>query len=200
MENNSTEQNDLSAYQAPEAELLVKESGTSPQFFPVSLTKLNVMYIVTFGMYTVIWFFQNWKLQEPKMEKKIRPVWRAIFSIFYTHSLFKRIHEKSEEKGMENWAHSSLATIFVIFVLLSSIGDKITDKIESLSFLAPFVLLLTFVCLYSLYQTQKVVNVLNDDVEGKLNGNFTAANIFFIVLGIIMWSLVIFGSYILATE
>ncbi len=201
MENSNTEQSDLSAYQAPEADLLDQNNNSeSSLFFPVSLTKLNVMYIATFGMYTLVWFYQNWKLQQVSMEKKIRPVWRAVFSIFFTHSLFEKIHKKTEEREIENWAHQSFATLFVVFAIIGSISDKIFEKIESLSSLAPLAILLSMLPLLALYQAQKRVNIVNDDIDGKLNGNFTAVNIVFIILGIIWWALVIFGSFILMAE
>lgn len=201
MENSSTPK-EISAYQAPEAELLDDNNSINETvpFFAVSLTKLNVMYLATFGMYTVVWFYQNWKLQQAEMSKKIRPVWRAIFSIFFTHSLFERIHQKSQEKGLQDWGYQGLATFFVLFAIIGSISDKIFDKVESLSAFAPLAIIISLLPLMSLYQAQKRVNHINDDIEGSLNSNFSAVNIIFIVLGGLWWVLVIFGSFILMTE
>jgi len=64
-------------------------------FFPVSEGKLITLYILSFGLYGIYWFQQNWKRQQPMMDKKIYPVWRAVFSIFFTHSLFKRIDQQA---------------------------------------------------------------------------------------------------------
>tara|TARA_R110001592_G_scaffold59905_4_gene182067 strand:- start:19534 stop:20139 length:606 start_codon:yes stop_codon:yes gene_type:complete len=201
MDNSSNIDKELSAYQAPEAELLDQHNDfESTPFFPVSLTKLTVMYLATLGMYSVVWFYHNWKLQQKNMEKKIRPVWRAIFSIFFTHSLFERIHEKSEERGMENWAHQGLATLFVVFILVGSISDRIFEKVESLSAFAPLAIILSMLPLLSLYQAQKRVNLINEDLEGRLNSNFSAVNIIFIVLGALWWAAIIFGSFIMMTE
>lgn len=52
------------------------------EYFPVSEGKLITLYIISFGLYGVYWFYMNWKLQQAKMDKKIFPVMRAIFSIF----------------------------------------------------------------------------------------------------------------------
>ncbi len=43
----------------------------STAFFPVSEGKLITLYILSFGLYGVYWFYKNWKLQQKSMDKKI---------------------------------------------------------------------------------------------------------------------------------
>ena len=90
-----------------------------PRYFPVSEGKFMTLYILSFGLYGVYWFYKNWKLQEPKMDKKIYPVWRAIFSIFFTHALFKRIDQSASHlEKQHKFNASALATFFVAAVVV----------------------------------------------------------------------------------
>ncbi|BDZ73038.1 hypothetical protein GCM10025856_07570 [Methylophaga marina] len=65
----------------------VMETDSNPAagdqaYFSVSTTKLKWLYLATFGLYGIYWFYKNWKLQQPYIDDKIMPVMRGIFSIF----------------------------------------------------------------------------------------------------------------------
>jgi len=62
-----------------------------PLYFPVSVAKLVVMSLVTFGLYEIFWFYKNWQLIKLREHSEIRPFWRAFFAIFYCYTLFKHI-------------------------------------------------------------------------------------------------------------
>jgi len=64
-------------------------------FFPVSESKLMTLYILSFGMYGFYWFYKNWKCLQPRMAENIFPSLRATFYIFYTHSLFQQIYQRT---------------------------------------------------------------------------------------------------------
>ena len=53
--------------------------GNTVEFFPVSEGKLITLYILSFGLYGIYWFYKNWKLQQKKIDKKIIPILRAVF-------------------------------------------------------------------------------------------------------------------------
>ncbi len=77
-------------YTAPKSDLGNElTDGSKCEFFPTSQRKLVVLFIVTFGAYPVYWFYKNWALYKKNAEKKIMPLLRAIFYIFFTHSLFR---------------------------------------------------------------------------------------------------------------
>ena len=76
----------------------VMETDSNPAtgdqaYFSVSPTKLKWLYLATFGLYGIYWFYKNWKLQQPYIDGKIMPVMRGIFSIFFAHALTKRIKQ-----------------------------------------------------------------------------------------------------------
>ena len=94
-----------------------------PALFPVSEGKLLTLYLLSFGLYGVYWFYKNWKLQQPSMDKKIYPLLRAIFSIFFAHSLFKRINEQASKLEKKHRFNANfMATLYVVTIVLSHLG------------------------------------------------------------------------------
>ena len=172
-------------------------------FFPVSEGKLITLYILSFGLYGVYWFYKNWKLQQPKMDKKISPVWRSIFSIFFTHSLFRRIDQQASHLKTEHRFNANmLATFFVVTLIASNVLDRIfgtphpadnlTDNFMSNSIIIT-ALVLFVVSVIPLVKAQATVNRINDDMLGYLNHKYSLWNYLLIVLGAIFWILIVLG-------
>jgi len=170
-------------------------------FFPVSEGKLITLYILSFGLYGVYWFYKNWKLQENHMDKKIYPVWRAIFSIFFTHSLFKRIDQHASHIEKQHKFNANvLATFFVATIVVSYILDQLTMNSSmfgnmSITIVATSVVLF-LLSTYPLVKVQATVNRINNDMLGYLNHNYNLWNYLLMAFGIILW--IIFALGILA--
>ena len=112
----------------------LERSSQNPaiRFFPVSEGKLITLYIASFGLYSIYWFYKNWQLQQATMEKKISPVWRSIFSIFFTHALFKRIDQQAVNLDKKHrFSANTLATLFVVAIIVSNILDQLTQLTPS---------------------------------------------------------------------
>lgn len=173
------------------------ENSETP-FFPVSEGKLITLYILSFGLYGVYWFYKNWKRQEPFMDKKIYPVWRAVFSIFFTHSLFRRIDEKASHLPQEHKFNANvLATSFVAAVIISNVLDHNTSNTTTMvmsttSYVTVSISLILFLfSTYPLAKAQATVNRINNDLLGYLNHKYTIWNYALIILGAIAWFLII---------
>lgn len=67
---------------------------------PVSYKKFLILNIVSLNYYTLLWAYENWKYIQLKHSPNIKPFWRALFSIFYMHSLYKSISKIADEKGI----------------------------------------------------------------------------------------------------
>ncbi len=106
-------------YTAPKSELSNEPlDGSKCEFFPTSLRKLVILFIATFGMYTFYWFYKHWQLQK-NTGKKVIPILRTIFYIFFTHSLFRSVEYEAASKGIsKSWGANRLATGFVILTIL----------------------------------------------------------------------------------
>ncbi len=169
------------------------------EFFPISEGKLITLYILSFGLYGIYWFYKNWKLQQPRMDKKIYPVLRAIFSIFFTHALFRRIHNRA--KNMEKkhqFKPNLLATFFVAAVIFGNLLDPITVNTSVMDILTDntivIVSLIIFIAsVYPMIVVQATVNRINNDMLGYLNHKYSLWNYLLIVVGVLIWIVLILG-------
>ncbi len=64
-----------------------------PLYFPVSVPKLVVMSLCTFGLYELYWFYKNWQVEKQRTKEDLLPFWRTLFFFFFCYSLFRRIGE-----------------------------------------------------------------------------------------------------------
>ena len=180
-------------YEAPKAKL-VEEEEKRP-FYLVSLKKFLILYILTFSMYEIYWFYKNWALQKEFHESKIWPIPRAIFSVFFTHSLFHRINSSLEEKDESSkWNHAPLATGIVAMALVDRIFDKVVERIIGETPFMFLSMIFVFVGAWLFYQAQQKINIVCDSPEGVENSNITPANIVWIILGSLLWMLFLFAT------
>jgi hypothetical protein len=175
--------------------------GKNIQFFPVSEGKLITLYISSLGLYGVYWFYKNWRLQQPLMDKKISPVWRAIFSIFFTHSLFRRINERATDLGKKHQFNANtLATFFVATILVSHIMDRLSTHSATFAGMINSTVIITsliLLCLsvYPMVKVQATVNRINGDMLGYLNHKYSFGNYALIIFGVFLWLMIVMGIF-----
>jgi serine/threonine protein kinase len=137
------------ASQAPvSAEQTIPVSTSEPMYFPVSITKLVVMSIVTLGLYQLYWGYKNWKSYKLRSNADIMPIARAIFGVFYTYPLFGHIARDAEQAQIKSFPAGVLA---IVWILLAAIAPRLPD---------PF-WLITFLSFCALIPVQKTINQLN---------------------------------------
>lgn len=91
-------------------------------FYPVSLSKLVILSVVTFGFYTVYWFYRNWLYRKQQDGSSIMPVARGIFNIFWYYPLYKSLVADSVERFQENRVLiRSLAILFAVLYLAANL-------------------------------------------------------------------------------
>jgi hypothetical protein len=61
-------------------------------YFHVAAWKFIVLSIVTFGIYELYWFYQNWRYIRERDRSDIRPFWRMVFSPIWCFSLCKDVN------------------------------------------------------------------------------------------------------------
>lgn len=181
--------------------MVESQSGDSvafggPTFYVVSRKKLAILFIATAGLYGIYWFYKNWRNYKfhPSGDRSIWPVPRAIFSIFFTHALFREIKANGHDKPvLAEWNNESHATKLVLTMIVSSVLDRLSYRsigspytdFASLVILAPW--------LTQLLSAQHMINAGCGDPDGASNSRLTNANYVWIVLGVIFWILVIVG-------
>ncbi len=170
-----------------------------PEFFPVSEGKLISLYILSFGLYGIYWFYKNWRLQQPKMDKNIMPIMRGIFSIFFTHSLFRIIDKSAEHLDKQHkFNPNSLATLFVGAIIVSNILDRLSLSSGAFINISSNTVVITSVIIfllstYPMVKVQATVNRINDDLLGYLNHKYSIWNYALMAIGISMWILLAMG-------
>jgi len=184
------------AYKAPIAtnEFVATPAVVHPQpFYVVSTSKLIVLYVSTFGVYQVYWFYKHWKCFRDYADRSVSPFWRTFFTIFFTHSLFSNFNLKASERGAGQ-PLSGMATLFVILSILSRILDRVLASSTATSLLDVVGWLVVLANVVPLVVAQRVANAACDDPEGRVNTRFTLVNFIFMGLGGLLWLAVIAGA------
>lgn len=99
-----------------------------------------LLSFTSFGLYTVYWFYENWRQIRDREDWDIYPVWRALFAIFFTHALLCYIDERAVEKGHPGSHPNWLATGYILVALTYNISARMLPGQAYLLFLliAPF--------------------------------------------------------------
>ncbi|MCW9047373.1 MAG: DUF4234 domain-containing protein [Gammaproteobacteria bacterium] len=180
-------------YQAPQADLST-ESETTATYYVVSIRKFITLFISTLGIYGIYWFYKNWSLHKATTNSNVWPVMRGLFSIFFTHSLFRNVNETLQHKNISyKWDHSLIATTYVVSAIFSNISDQLSAKDigTPMTDFAGFIFL--GLMARALYKAQYAINTACDDPQGLTNNYFSPANIAWIILGIAIWGLIFTG-------
>ena len=151
-------------------------------FFAVSVRKLTVLSICTFGIYQVYWFYKHWQRVRERGES-VLPVMRAIFGIFFCYALFSRVRDYDHPNvRSETLAAGGLALGWVVLQLVANLPN-------------PFYLL-TFASVVFLVPVQSRINRINEEVapDHDPNSRFSGWNWFGIVIGGLLFLLAIIGS------
>lgn len=187
------------AYATPEAELVELDVQNNNEYFTVAISKMLVLSIITLNLYNVYWMYKNWQLQKLHANYNCIPVLRAIFQIFFTHSLFVGINETAKIKGHKvTWNAALLATIYIALLILGNLADRIwpTEGAFTLAVFVPMVL--PPVIAFIMIPVQKTINQLNGDPKGLENHSFNWANWLVVVFGVIFWILMVVGILAIA--
>jgi len=180
-------------YQAPTAEtlpppLLVQNAP----FYIVSKRKFFALFILTFSVYALYWFWENWSRWRDSTGEKVWPVARALFAIFFIHSLFDKMHTAATANSGQNLSKLTIpATLYII-------GEIAFNGMDNFEMIGVVYLVVTVVMIgiiaWSIWQAQHQANIATGDIEGLSNDKFTAANYVWMVLGFFFWLLIIFGA------
>jgi hypothetical protein len=171
-------------------DILSGETGTGPigsdqaPHFPVSLLKLAVMSICTFGIYEVYWFYKNWNLIKQRERTDIAPFWRAVFGFFFCYQCFSRVREHAKSLGLhQSVSAGHLATGWIITSALWMLPD-------------PYWLLSALAFIFIL-PVQALANRINSTITPHHDPNrrFTVWNLVGVVVGAIYLILAIIVTF-----
>jgi hypothetical protein len=187
---------DTNPYEAPSSHIEDNaQSEASQRFYVVSLPKFLVLFFVTASMYQIYWTYKHWVQFKRATKGDEWPVMRAIFSVFFTHSLFNEIGVSLSRSPLSYpWAAGLFGGFATFFLLLGNVLDRLSAK-DIGSPYTDFMSLATIPLLaFFLYQGQRAANHACGDPLGESNQQFTAANIVWIIIGLAFWSLIAVGA------
>lgn len=164
----------------------------APEFYVVAKTKFFVLFFVTLGLYQLYWFYRHWARYRGFHRAHLRPIWRAIFPIFFAHSLCREIGSSLARAGaVHRWSPALLAWGFV----LAQIASTVTDRLANRTIGSPYTDLLALVLLLPiascLWGMQKAANLACGQPHGESNAGLTWANWVWIVLGGLLWLVIL---------
>ncbi len=166
------------------------QSETSDRFYVVSIRKMMILSFATAGLYFVYWNFKHWSNYKHTTGDDVWPVPRAIFNVFFTHSLFHKIEDYDVTGERPAWSSDGVATPIVLIYIANYVLPRLLPSsrlVTLLSFLTiiPIALLLK--------KAQVEVNARSGDPTGSSNDSLTGANIGWCVFGVLVWLLAFVG-------
>jgi hypothetical protein len=194
-----------SIYAPPKADLstaadIGSGSNGDDVFYVVSLTKLTVLFFCTLGTYQIFWAYKNWSNYKDRCryidspDRNIWPIPRAIFSLFFVHSLFHKVEDFAEEKSRPlTWSIDTNATLLVFLLLASAICDRMSRGNVGSPVTDIASVLLLFPLYFCYRHAQIRINAACGDPQGQGNSKFTVANWIWIVCGTIVCLLALAG-------
>lgn len=176
----------LNPYAAPKSQVddLSAPAQARPAFFPVGCLKLATMTLVTFGIYEMYWFYQNWKSVQRLTGEKLNAPVRAFFYPVTSYSMFRRIQEQGRRLQVDVGIRAGALAISVFGL---TVLWRLPDPYWLVS-------LLTFLPLLSV---QSEVNKINRRVapDADRNERLRAWNVVAVVVGGLIWALAIVGAF-----
>jgi hypothetical protein len=187
-------------YAPPQADMTLPlaASASDDMFYVVSQRKFTILFLATFGLYNVYWFYQNWSLVKRQSQfnygpdSDIWPVARVILALFYVHSLFNKVVDHAAARARPlMWDHKTHATVLVVMLIASNVVDRMHEG----NLTNVFILVLLFATCYCERSAQAYINQSCGDPEGKSNNALTWVNYVWIALGCVFWVAVMLGMF-----
>jgi hypothetical protein len=169
-------------YAAPKARVDDAPAPDATAYFPVSRLKLMLMSFATLGLYEVYWFYKNWKAMQATGEKLNAPV-RAVFYPVTAYWFFRHLRSRAEAAGVGAGFHAG--GLAVALFVISAVTWQLPDP-WWLTGYASFLVLLP---------VRGAIERINRKVapDADRNARFSGWNIFGLVLGALMLTLIILG-------
>lgn len=153
-----------------------------PWYFPVSVSKLLVMSIASFGAYQIYWHYRNWKRYRARSTRRFSVLLRTFFAPLFCFRLFERMHHDSREAGLAGLPEPGvLALAYLCLNALLALPEPWW--------------VLTFLNVVPLMVVQARVNQLHAAVTptARRNDAYSGANVALIVAGVFLFLMMLLG-------
>lgn len=117
-------------------------------YYAVPREKLLIMSVCSLGLYILYWLYRNWMSVKYNERIKIRPLWRAYFSVFYLYPLARRLRRRMMAEGV---SHGIYPLAFVGIYIFGNL----------LSYDKSLIFVLSYIMVLPIYAMNKAVLDLN---------------------------------------
>ncbi|MBS2213592.1 hypothetical protein KEM09_19445 [Carboxylicivirga mesophila] len=174
-------------------ETIDKANTSSSKYLYIPPSRFLLMSIITVGLYETYWMYKNWSYLRQRDNLDIMPVWRAIFGVFFIHSLLSKMEDDRElsQVTKAGFSAASLATGWLIVILLGNILGRFDEyEINVLGFIIAFPSFLFFL------PVQKHINRANSKLTPGLQYNsWSVGHTVCLMLGLPLFILVLMGLF-----
>jgi len=169
-----------------------KVKKAEPWFLSLSATRLILMGVATMGIFSLYWFFKNWKFLKQRDKLNIMPFWRSIFGIFFLYDLLSKIRDDRE---LSQWSQARYATGWLTagWIITTLIANWMTNA-EVVGWIAFMgILLASLTILFLLPAQQHIVKVNSRRGVNPVFSAWSLGQWGFLGAGALLWALVGIG-------
>ena len=151
----------------------------------VLITPVNfvLLYLLTFGIYGYWWMYKHWRFFQQKELSGITPAARAIFAVFFLHTLFEKILLFAKTQGYKRVYSSS--GLYVVFIL-AYLASRLPDPYWIISFLG-------FTCFIQPIEAMNYAVNSSDDYQIILSPRLNQRQLGLAIVGGLFWLLIMAG-------
>lgn len=154
-------------------------------FYPVSVNKFMLMWILTLGAYSWFWFYRNWRYVKFNLgQQKVSPIWRAVFQIFWFYPLYKLVETKLTETDVSELPRKSQAISLTILFILTAILSYTDNVVAYLSMIASAIITLPLLSMINRMNQSEVAAYAQNSAWRLRHGLLTLLIIPFLILAV----------------
>jgi hypothetical protein len=164
----------------------VIESNGMKYFVPKDepIAKFCFLSMVTFGIYTLMWYYRQFRRMKEKDNLDLSPFWRSFFAFFWIHGLFKAVESDAKFRGLHAGYNATAVTLsYIVLTLVNRAPD-------------PFfwISLFSFVPVIPVVQTANRLHKMERTSEDIYN--FSGLEWFLAIAGSLVTVLALIGTFI----
>lgn len=153
-----------------------------PFYFAVSVPKLAVMSLASFGLYHLLWHYRNWQRYRARSTRRFSVLLRTLLGPLFAFRLFERMQHDLREAGQRGIPEPGVLAL--AYLALNALLSLPTPW-WALAFLNTAPLLIV----------QAGVNRLHRVVAPRAprNDSYSGANVVLIIIGVFLFLLMLIG-------
>ena len=160
------------------------------EYFNVPIGRLLAFSILSFGLYEIYWVYKNWESIGNNDKININSVLRSMFAPLFIYSFSKRINLSMKSAGYQPLIEPKLLTFIYFLAITTSIFvDRAFDIVSP-----------SFTIFPILFLQNQINRFYESQGRNPKYQQVTRIQLFFVILGSLIWALYISGLFFLDTQ